>query len=257
MLSALKTATAVLKTRASRRSRRSSRSRTPDAHTVADCSERFQLGQQTSPCASTPGRALAVAREVRVLSGSFLPICQQPARWRGAVCACELLPARAAHSDGNARRLLWWRRAGATTRGATRENTLSRPQCPRSTRENGTAPHLAHPVMRHQPAHMSRDTDVDDSRCAPPADTRTPQTAGRITPARLTGRTPYECSGMSLERDQTYACSSESTCSRTRLTYGRQRLRSQTVSACFKASRASPTRPARSSTKARSSLLQP
>src|SRR5205085_928910 len=30
--------------------------------------------------------------------------------------------------------------------------------------------HLAHPVMRHQPAHMSRDTDVDDSRCAPPAD---------------------------------------------------------------------------------------
>ena len=41
---------------------------------------------------------------------------------------------------------------------------------PRSTPDNGTAPHLAHPVMRHQPAHMSRDTDVDDSRCAPPAE---------------------------------------------------------------------------------------
>jgi hypothetical protein len=31
--------------------------------------------------------------------------------------------------------------------------------------------------MRHQPAHMSRDTDVDDSRCAPLAEL-TPQTAG-------------------------------------------------------------------------------
>jgi hypothetical protein len=61
-------------------------------------------------------------------------------------------------------------RTGATTRGATRENTVSSPHRPRSTPENGTAPHLAHPVMRHQPAHMSRDTDVDDSRCAPPAD---------------------------------------------------------------------------------------
>jgi transposase len=44
------------------------------------------------------------------------------------------------------------------------------PSGPRSTPENGTAPHLAHPVMRHQPAHMSRDTNVDDSRCAPPAE---------------------------------------------------------------------------------------
>jgi hypothetical protein len=26
--------------------------------------------------------------------------------------------------------------------------------------------------MRNQPAHMSRDTAVDDSRCAPPADTK-------------------------------------------------------------------------------------
>jgi hypothetical protein len=44
------------------------------------------------------------------------------------------------------------------------------PHGPRSTPENGTAPHFAHPVMRHQPAHMSRDTNVDDSRCAPLAE---------------------------------------------------------------------------------------
>jgi transposase len=59
-------------------------------------------------------------------------------------------------------------RTGAPTRGATRGNTVSSPNRPRSTPENGPAPHLAHPVMRHQPAHMSRDTAVDDSRCAPP-----------------------------------------------------------------------------------------
>jgi len=53
--------------------------------------------------------------------------------------------------------------------------------------------------MRRQPAHKSRDTDADDSRCALPADTRTPQTAGRITPTRLTGRTPYERSRMTPE----------------------------------------------------------
>jgi uracil-DNA glycosylase len=39
---------------------------------------------------------------------------------------------------------------------------------------------------------MSRDTDVDDSRCAPPAETRTPQTPGPITAAHSTGRPPYE-----------------------------------------------------------------
>jgi hypothetical protein len=62
-------------------------------------------------------------------------------------------------------------RTGATTRGATRDNTVSSPnRRPCSTPDNGTAPHLAHPVMRHQPAHMSRDTHVDDSRCAPPAE---------------------------------------------------------------------------------------
>jgi hypothetical protein len=47
---------------------------------------------------------------------------------------------------------------------------VSSPHGPRSPPENGTAPHFAYPVMRHQPAHMSRDTDVDDSRCAPPAE---------------------------------------------------------------------------------------
>jgi hypothetical protein len=62
-------------------------------------------------------------------------------------------------------------RTGEPTRGATRGNTMSSPNRPRSPPDNGTAPHLAHPVMRHQPAHMSRDKDVDDSRCAPPADT--------------------------------------------------------------------------------------
>ena len=61
-------------------------------------------------------------------------------------------------------------RTGAPTRGATRGNTVSSPNRPRSPPENGPAPHLAHPVMRHQPAHMSRDTAVDDSRCAPPAE---------------------------------------------------------------------------------------
>ena len=47
---------------------------------------------------------------------------------------------------------------------------MSSPNRPRSTPENGSAPHFAYPVMRPQPAHMSRDTDVDDSRCAPPAE---------------------------------------------------------------------------------------
>jgi hypothetical protein len=54
---------------------------------------------------------------------------------------------------------------------------------------------------------MSRDTDLDDSRCALPAEL-TPRTRGRPTPARLTGRTPYECSGTTPEptaRDET-AC---------------------------------------------------
>jgi hypothetical protein len=76
---------------------------------------------------------------------------------------------------------------------------ISPPYGPRSTPENGTAPHLAHPVMRHQPAHMSRDPDVDDSRCAPPP-TQTPQQPRRIDAARLTAHTPYECSRIHPER---------------------------------------------------------
>src|SRR3954447_12040467 len=82
-------------------------------------------------------------------------------------------------------------RTDETTRGATRENTVSSPTRPRSTPENGSAPHFAHTVMRHQPAYMSRDKDVDDSRCAPPAEP-TPQTAGR-PPLPLTRPNPYEC----------------------------------------------------------------
>jgi hypothetical protein len=42
---------------------------------------------------------------------------------------------------------------------------------------------------------MSRDTAVDDSRCAPPAEL-IPQTSGAICPCELTARTPYERSGM-------------------------------------------------------------
>jgi transposase len=50
-------------------------------------------------------------------------------------------------------------------------------------RRQRSAPLLnfAYPVMRHQPAHMSRDTDVDDSRCAPPAEPN-PRKHGGATP---------------------------------------------------------------------------
>ena len=71
----------------------------------------------------------------------------------------------AATSNSSARRA--HRRNDA--RSDPREH-CEQPHRPRSTPDNGTAPHLAHPVMRHQPAHMSRDTNVDDSRCAPPAE---------------------------------------------------------------------------------------
>jgi hypothetical protein len=32
--------------------------------------------------------------------------------------------------------------------------------------------------MRSRPAHISRDTDVDNGRCAPPTETKGPQPAG-------------------------------------------------------------------------------
>ena len=79
-------------------------------------------------------------------------------------------------------------------RSAPRERCEQPHRRPARTPEIGSAPHFAYPVMRPQPAHMSRDTDVDDSRCAPPDPT--PQTAGPTTPARLTLRTPYERSAM-------------------------------------------------------------
>jgi hypothetical protein len=61
---------------------------------------------------------------------------------------------------------------------------VSSPNRPRSPPDNGTAPYLAHPVMRHQPAHMSRDTDVDDSRCAPPAEPN-PANSGATHPCEV------------------------------------------------------------------------
>jgi hypothetical protein len=90
-------------------------------------------------------------------------------RGRRARTRRTLLGARddgvAATINGSARRA--HRRNDA--RSDPREHS-EQPQRSRSTPDNGTAPHFAHPVMRHQPAHMSRDKDVDDSRCAPPAD---------------------------------------------------------------------------------------
>ena len=71
-------------------------------------------------------------------------------------------------------------RSGETTRGATRESSTSSPTGRRPILESGTTPHLAHPVMRSQPAHISRDTDVDTSRCAPPAETK-PANSGPIS----------------------------------------------------------------------------
>ena len=48
--------------------------------------------------------------------------------------------------------------AAQRTRGATRGTATSSPTRRRSTLESGSAPQLAHPVMRSQPAHISRDT---------------------------------------------------------------------------------------------------
>ena len=84
-------------------------------------------------------------------------------------------------------------RTGAPTRGATRGNTVSSPNRPRSTPENGPAPHLAHPVMRHQPAHMSRDASRRRQPMRSPRRTDPAKPAGPSTPAQLTARTPYEC----------------------------------------------------------------
>jgi hypothetical protein len=45
-----------------------------------------------------------------------------------------------------------------TAREATRGTATSRPPWRRSTLESGTASHIAHPVLRSRPAHISRDT---------------------------------------------------------------------------------------------------
>ena len=47
--------------------------------------------------------------------------------------------------------------------------------------------------MRPQPAHISRDTTLDNSRCAPPAENKGPQTRASIR-ADLTNLTPYQLS---------------------------------------------------------------
>jgi hypothetical protein len=85
---------------------------------------------------------------------------------------------------------------GSARRAHRRNDARSNPR-EHCERENGPAPHFAHPVMRHQPAHMSRDPDVDDSRCAPPL-TPTQQQPGRHDAARLTRPTPYERSALNL-----------------------------------------------------------
>ena len=54
--------------------------------------------------------------------------------------------------------------------------------------------------MRPQPAHMSRDTDVDDSRCAPPAEPN-PANSGANNPCPIDTRTPYERSARVIEGD--------------------------------------------------------
>jgi hypothetical protein len=63
-----------------------------------------------------------------------------------------------------------------------------------STLESGSASHFAHPVMRSQPAHISRDPRVDDSRRAPPAATKRGPHRGPPSRAHLTNLIPYQLS---------------------------------------------------------------
>ena len=65
------------------------------------------------------------------------------------------------------------------------------PHRPRSNLDSGNTPHLAHPVMRSRPAHISRDHSVGNSRCAPPADKHQPQQRPK-THAPLTNHPPYQ-----------------------------------------------------------------
>jgi hypothetical protein len=114
-----------------------------------------------------------------------------------------------ANSPGTAGRSRRWSRRpvnGSARRAHRRNDARSDPRerCeqptgPRPTPENGSAPHFAHTVMRHQPAYMSRDKDVDDSRCAPPAEPN-PANSGTDHPCALTRPNPYERSRMFPEK---------------------------------------------------------
>jgi len=64
------------------------------------------------------------------------------------------------------------------TRASDPRYSYEQPNGRRSTLESGSTPHIAHPVMRSRPAHISPDTRVDDGRCAPPAATKRPANAG-------------------------------------------------------------------------------
>src|SRR6266508_4583731 len=79
-----------------------------------------------------------------------------------------------------------------TTRGATRGTAMSRRNRPRSTLESGTAPRLAHPVMRSQPAHISRDKTRRQQPLRSPRRKRRPATSGPRSRAALTNLTPYQ-----------------------------------------------------------------
>jgi transposase len=65
--------------------------------------------------------------------------------------------------------------AARTTRGATRGTATSSPRRRRSTLESGTTPHLAHPVLRSRPAHISRDTTSTTAAALPPPKKEGPQ----------------------------------------------------------------------------------
>jgi hypothetical protein len=66
-------------------------------------------------------------------------------------------------------------RTGAKDARSDPRYSYEQPNGRRSTLESGSASHFADPVMRSRPAHISRDTGVDDSRCAPPAATKRPR----------------------------------------------------------------------------------
>jgi hypothetical protein len=105
------------------------------------------------------------------------------------------LPSRA-YARACARKGVGMPQSTNDARSDPRFNHEQPPSGRRSSLESGTAPHLAHPVMRHQPAHMSRDNDGDNSRCAPPPKRR-PANHGRPRRAALATPTPY---GLTMER---------------------------------------------------------